>query len=216
MKSGGTRRQTTLRRILVYGAWQFSCQSREKLFLGEPRLLHQRGQHILSDSLLELRRRNLLVGARSDLRFRRLPLSIFRELFEQLAEATTEQTADARTAQNAAQTTWQAALRLRLRAAISLGSRPRHAVEHFGELVSILISRERKHSKKCSHRWHSTAHVRLLCCLHGLPFGLPRNAAGPERFGKPPPLGVANLTLSIASEPLLARRHLDSSDEACS
>src|SRR5947208_1803078 len=50
MKSGGTRRQTTIRRILVYGGRQFSCQSREKLFLGEPRLLHQRGQHILSDS----------------------------------------------------------------------------------------------------------------------------------------------------------------------
>src|SRR3954452_17386829 len=112
MKSGGTRRQTTLRCILVYGAWQFSCQSREQLFLGKPCLLHQRGQHILSDSLLELRRRNLLVGARSDPRFRRLPLPILRELFEQFAEATTEQAADACAAQDAAQTTWQTALRL--------------------------------------------------------------------------------------------------------
>src|SRR6267142_6746669 len=105
MNSGGTRRQTTLRRVFVDGGWQFSRQSCEKLFLGEPCLLHQRGQDILSDSLLELRRRNLLVGAGSDPRFRRLPLPVFRELFEQFAETTTEQAAGACAAQNAAQTT---------------------------------------------------------------------------------------------------------------
>src|SRR4051794_29387914 len=103
MKSGGTGWQTTLRRVLVHGGWQFSREPREKLFLGEPCLLRQRRQDILSDSLLELRRRNLLVGARSDPRFRRLPLPILRELFEQFAEATTEQAADACAAQDAAQ-----------------------------------------------------------------------------------------------------------------
>jgi hypothetical protein len=75
-------------------------------------------------------------------------LPVFRELFEQFAETTTKQAADACAAQNAAQATWQIALRPRLCAAIRPGSGPRHAVEHFDELVPILIPRKGKHSKE--------------------------------------------------------------------
>src|SRR5882757_9809203 len=162
MYSGGTRRQTTVGRVFVDGCREFSRQSCEKLFLGEPCLLHQCRQNILSDGLLELRRRNLLVGARSDPRFCRLPLTVFRELFEQFAETTAKQAADACAAQNAVQTTGHIALRSRLSTAIRTGSGPRHAVEHFDELVPILIPRKGKHSQERSHRWHSTAHFRLL------------------------------------------------------
>jgi hypothetical protein len=69
-------------------------------------------------------------------------------LFEQFAKTTTKQAADACAAQYAAQATWQFALRPRLCAAIRPGSGPRHAVEHFHELVPILVPRKGKHTKE--------------------------------------------------------------------
>src|SRR4029079_12798948 len=99
------RRQTTVRRVVIDGCWQFFRKPGEKLFLRKPGLLHQRRQNILPDGLLELRRRNLLVGAMVDPGLRSLALTIFREPFEQLVEPATEQTSDSGAAQHAAQAT---------------------------------------------------------------------------------------------------------------
>src|SRR5262249_30003803 len=102
MKSGVTRRQTTVRRIFIDGRWQFPRQSRKKLFLRQSGLLHQCGQDILSDGLLELRRRYLLVGTGADPRFGSVSLSVLGKLLEQFAKATAKQASDPSFAQHAA------------------------------------------------------------------------------------------------------------------
>src|SRR5262245_9444189 len=92
---GFARRQASIRRILVDGCRKLSRKSGKKLFLRQPRLLYQRRQDILPDRLLNLRRRNLLVGTRADPGFSGISLPVLRELLMQLIETAAEQASDA-------------------------------------------------------------------------------------------------------------------------
>jgi len=58
--------QTTIRGVFVDGRRQLARESREKLFLRKSRLLFELFEHVRSDCLLQLLRRDLFVWARID------------------------------------------------------------------------------------------------------------------------------------------------------
>ncbi len=95
--SGGG--QTAARRVFVHSGRKLPRKPGKKFFLGKAGLLLQRGQDIRADRLLQLRRRNLLVGTVIDPGLGRVALTVLLELFEQLADAAIEQPAYAHAAQ---------------------------------------------------------------------------------------------------------------------
>src|SRR5882762_261990 len=111
--------------------------------------------------LLQLRRRDLLVGTVIDPGLGGLTLAVLLEFFEQFANAAVQQPAYARAAEHSAEIAKQSALPGRLRAAARCRIIGCGAFEHFCQLVPVLVARNREQSQKCSHRWHSAAHIRL-------------------------------------------------------
>src|SRR5215207_11528169 len=146
----------TMGRVLVHRARQ---------------LPREPSEHIGSNGLLELVRRNLSVWPRSHPGVDGLGMSRLLEAVNEFCQAAAEQRADTGATQRggelpkkSAETSWR--LRCSARPACALPTLG-GALEHFGDLVPVLVASHGQQAQQGRHRRKSTAHSRAPFCRAG-------------------------------------------------
>src|SRR5829696_7870186 len=152
-----------VRRVLVHRVGKLPRQTGQKLVTRQPGLLLQRRQHVRTDRLLELARRDLLVGAGPHPAVRQVSPAALLEAIDKVAEPAAEQApgaGSAEAAQEAAQPAGApAAAQQASEAAAGAGGltgpprigRPGTAPEHLSDLVPVLVSGHRQKAQKRCH-----------------------------------------------------------------
>ena len=123
-----------------------------KLFLGKSGLLLQRRQNVSPDGLLQLRRRDFLVGTVVDPGFGGLAFTVLLELLQQFADASAQQATGAAPPSMPPEIAKQAP-----QSGDSVLPPPGFALlapappEHLSQLVAVLVSGNREQSQQGSH-----------------------------------------------------------------
>src|SRR5215207_8335944 len=161
----------TIGRVLVHRARQFPREPSEQLVARQARLLREGRENIGSDGLLELARRNLFVLARPHPGVDGLGMSRLLEAINEFRQPATEQRAGTGPTQRggelpkqSAETSWRLGCSARPACALpTLGG----ALEHFGDLVPVLVASHGQQAQQGRHRRKSTAHSRAPFCRAG-------------------------------------------------
>lgn len=102
------RREPALRRVFIDGVREFAGQPREQLFSRQSCLFRQSVQHLRTDRLFKLGRRDRFIGARFNPRLGGFALTALRRAVQELTESAVQDPSGTGTAETPAQLTEQA------------------------------------------------------------------------------------------------------------